>query len=263
MLDETFETLELSADDGVLFVTLDSPRSGNALTETAIFELLDLAIAVNDATDVRCLALTGAGDAFCVGVDLAELNGLAADAATSRRFASVLHDALVQLHQAELPVVVGVDGVAAGAGFSLAAAGDLVVMSEAARMEFAYDGIGLTGDGGITFLLPRLVGLRRAKEIVVRERPIGSEEAVDLGLATEAVPAARARDRFEAVAHEVAAGPVAAYGATFRLMDRSFDRSFEAQLAAETDAIAAALARDEYAEGYDAFMAGRSPTFRE
>lgn len=261
MDDVEFDTLATRRESGVLFVTIDSSSRGNSLTESAIFDLLELSVSVNEDETVRCLALTGSDGVFCAGVDLEELSGRPSDARTSRRFASVLHDALVQLQRSETPLIVGINGVAAGAGFSLAATGDLVLIDETSRMEFAYSRLGLTGDGGVTFLLPRLVGLRRAKEIVVRQDPIGPEEAVELGLATETVPEGRLSERLETVANEIAEGPVDAYGATFRLMNRSFDRSFEAQLAAETEVIAAALTRDEFAEGYDAFAEERPPEF--
>ena len=155
----------------------------------------------------------------------------------------------------------GVNGIAAGAGFSLAILGDIVLVSDAARFEYAYHRVGLTGDGGSTFLLPRMVGLRRAKEIVLRDDPISPERAVELGLATEVVPAAELEDRLAEEADRIAAGPTQAYGRMKRLLTESFDRDLAGQLAAETDAIARSTRTEDYERGFAAFFRGESADF--
>ena len=246
--------------DGVAHITLDGDDL-NALDRTMAEELLAAATTLTENDAVRCLALTGAGDAFSAGADLSQLDGSASDASTVRVLASTLHDAIVQFHQSGKPIVTGVDGVAAGAGFSLVLLGDVVLVSEDARLEYAYPRIGLTGDGGSTFFLPRLVGLRRAKEILLLDDPIGPERAVDLGIATETVPSDGFEKRLTKLTAEIAAGPTKAYGAARQLMTESFERSLPAQLAAETDAIARATRTDDYTRGHAAFNRGETPTF--
>lgn len=117
-----------------------------------------------------------------------------------------------------------VNGVAAGAGFSLALVGDIVLVSEDARFEYAYPRVGLTGDGGSTFFLPRLVGLRKAKEILLLGEPIDPDRAVELGIATETVPANDLDAHLNEVALQVADGPTEAFGATKRLLTESFEQ---------------------------------------
>lgn len=252
--------VDRTADD-VVHVTMDSPARFNSLTPTMAADLLAVAADLASAEDVRCITLTGNDEAFCAGADLGRFEGDESDGPRLRRLASTLHDAVLQLHQAETPLVVGVNGVAAGAGFSLALTGDVVVMSDDARLEFAYPRVGLTGDVGSTFLLPRLVGLRRAKEIALLDEPISADYAVSLGLVTESVPASEFEDRFHGMADRLAGGPTRAYGTTKRLLTESFERGLAEQMAAETDGIARATRTEDYERGYAAFFGKDDPDF--
>ncbi len=256
-----YDTLSVDRDDGIATVTFDSPARFNALTSAMTEELTHLAIALGDDPDVRAIVLTHDGESFCAGADLTAFEGDGSDAPDLRKIAGRLHEAVVQLHQAEVPIVGGVDGVAAGAGFSLAIMPDLLLLSSEARLEYAYPRIGLTGDGGTTFFLPRLVGLRRAKEILLLDEPIEPERAVELGLATEVAPAGEFDDRLDELAHQLAAGPTEALGRTKRLLTESFERSLEAQLSAETEEIAAASKTEDFARGHRAFFADGDPEF--
>lgn len=258
-----YENFHLDRDDetGIARVTIDSTGPMNTLHGAMVEELLDLATTLGEDPGVRCIVLSGTDGFFGAGADLSRLSGDASDAVTIRRWASLLHDAVVQLHQAETPLITGVDGVAAGAGFSLAVAGDLVLLSDAARLEYAYPRVGLTGDGSSTFFLPRLVGLRRAKEIVLLDEPIDPERAVELGLATEVVPAEEFDERLDELAREIASGPTKALGATLRLLTESFDRTLEGQMAAETETIAGAIKTEDYRRGYEAFFEKEAPEF--
>lgn len=256
----TYDQLDIEYDGDVANVTFESRSRMNALNPDLAEELFHAAVELGES-DARCITLTGSGDAYGAGADLGEFDGDESDAVDIREEASVLHDAIVQFHQAEVPVVGAVNGVAAGAGFSLAVFPDVVLVSDEATLDYAYPRIGLTGDGGSTFFLPRLVGLRKAKEIALLGEPIPPEEAVDLGLATEVVPAADLDDRLDEVAERLASGPTAAFGATKRLMTESFDRNLEGQLAAETEEIAEATKTEDYARGYEAFFGDGSPDF--
>jgi len=261
MFNSSYTKLSIGRTDGVARITLERSNALNALDQETTDELLSAAVELNEDDDVRCIALTGAEDAFSAGADLFQFDGDSSDAPAIRRLASTLHDAVVQLHQAEKPVVTAVNGVAAGAGFSLALVGDIVLVSEDARFEYAYPRVGLTGDGGSTFFLPRLVGLRKAKEILLLGEPIDPDRAVELGIATETVPANDLDARLNEVASQVADGPTEAFGATKRLLTESFERELPAQLAAETDAIAQATHTEDYRRGHAAFLSRDDPEF--
>lgn len=256
-----YERLRVERNDGVARVTVQGTNSLNALDQGTADDLLAAATDLGEDESVRCIAVTGEGDAFGAGADLGQFDGDQSDAPEIRRLASRLHDAIVAFHQAEKPVVTGVAGVAAGAAFGLALVGDLVLVSEDATLDFAYPRVGFTGDGGSTFYLPRLVGLRTAKEIVLLDRALSAEEAVDLGIATEAVPPGELDDRLDELAADLAAGPTKAYGETMRLMTESFERSLPEQLAAETDAMARATHTEDYSRGHEAFFEKEDPDF--
>ncbi|MFB6130179.1 MAG: enoyl-CoA hydratase/isomerase family protein [Salinigranum sp.] len=258
---DEYDNLDLEYDGAVARVTLSSTSRFNSLNPLMVEELLDAVTAATAADGVRCLVLTAAGDAFCAGADLSALAGDATDRPRLRRLAGVLHDAVSHLYRAPVPVLVGVDGTAAGAGFGLSLCGDLVIAGENARFEYVYPRVGLTGDGGATWLLPRVVGLRRAREIALLDEPIGPEEALELGLVTEVADGGSFEARLSELAAEVASGPTRAYGATRQLFAESFDRGLEAQLAAEAEALAAATTTEDYERGYDAFFGGGDPEF--
>ena len=255
------DTLTIERKGGVATVTLDNPEGRNAFDTGTADELIEAATTLGTDPDVRCIVLTHTGEYFGTGADLTQLSGDASDEPDIRQLAGRLHEAVIQFHQAPTPVVGGIDGVAAGAGFGLALLPDLLLVSEDARLEFAYPRIGLTGDGGSTFFLPRLVGLRAAKEIALLDEPIDAERAVELGLANEVVPADEFDERLDELASDVASGPTTALGSTARLLTESFDRSIESQLAAETDTIGQATATEDYERGFTAFFGDEDPEF--
>ncbi|MFB6267912.1 MAG: enoyl-CoA hydratase/isomerase family protein [Halodesulfurarchaeum sp.] len=257
----TYDNFRLERDGAVAVLTIDSESRLNALNPEMGTELLELTSAVPYEDEVRAVVLTAHGDAFGAGADLSRLSGDERDSPVLRKLASQLHDAVSHLHRAPVPVLTGVNGIAAGGGFSLALVGDIVLVSDEARLEFAYPRLGLTGDGGSTFALPRLVGLRRAKEIALRDEPIDPERAVELGLATEVVPDDELHDRVREEARRLASGPTWALGRTRRLLAESFSRDLESQLAAETEAIAGAAETEDFARGYAAFFGEDDPEF--
>jgi 2-(1,2-epoxy-1,2-dihydrophenyl)acetyl-CoA isomerase len=255
------DLLTIERADGIATVRFDNPEGRNALDIEGATELVDAATALGSDPDVRCIVLTHTGQFYGTGADLTQLDGDASDETDIRQLAGRLHEAIVQFHQAPKPVLGGIDGVAAGAGFGLALVPDLLVVSENARLEFAYPRIGLTGDGGSTFFLPRLVGLRAAKEIVLLDEPISAERAVELGLATEAVAGDEFAECLDELATQLAEGPTVALGEASRLVTESFDRGIEAQLAAETDTIGQATRTDDYKRGHAAFFGDEEPDF--
>ena len=261
MSEYEYDNLRVTHDDGVATVTLDSTAGRNALHLDMTDEMVDAAATLGEDPDTRCIVLTHDGDFYGAGADLSQFDADESDAPGLRQLAGRLHEALIQFHQAEVPVLGAVDGIAAGAGFSLAIFPDIVLLSDEARLEYAYPRIGLIGDGGSTFFLPRLVGLRAAREIALLDEPVTPERAVELGLATEVVPTADFDDRVDELAGQLASGPTHAFGTTKRLMTESFDRSLESQLAAETEAMAEATHTEDYSRGLSAFFGKDDPDF--
>lgn len=261
-MNDDYENLRVRDEDGVRHVVIDSTSKMNALNRQMIDELTDLFVQLEDDRP-RCLVLTGSDGVFCAGGDVLDLGS--ADAATPaqgfRKGAAVLHDAMLHLHQAEVPLVTGVNGPAVGAGFSLAIAGDYTVASEDAYLQYGYPKIGLTGDGGSTFYLPRTVGRREAKRLVLLNEKVDAGAAAERGLVTETVPEDEFDDRLDEVVSEIAEGPTVALGRTMRLLDESYANDMPTQLANETQAMADCAKTDDHLEGITAFAQKRDPGF--
>ncbi|MFB6205326.1 MAG: enoyl-CoA hydratase/isomerase family protein [Haloglomus sp.] len=260
--DYDYENLRVTDEDSVRRVVIDSTSKMNTMNRAMIDELTDLFVQLEDDRP-RCLVLTGSDGVFCGGGDVLDLGNT--DAATPargfRQGAAVLHDAMLHLHQAEVPVVTGVNGPAVGAGFSLALAGDYTLASDDAYFQYGYPKIGLTGDGGSTFYLPRTVGRREAKRLVLLNEQVDAADATERGLATEVVSEDEFDDRLDEVAGEIAAGPTVALGRTMRLLDESHARDMPSQLAQETQAMADCAKTDDHIEGITAFAEKREPEF--
>jgi 2-(1,2-epoxy-1,2-dihydrophenyl)acetyl-CoA isomerase len=256
-----YETIVLDREGAVARIAFDRPEAHNSLNERMVDELVEAAHDAVSDDDDRCIALTGNGPVFNTGADLTALSGDGSDESRLRTLAGGLHEFVGQLVRAPKPVVTGVNGVAAGGGLGPAICGDVVLVAESARFEFAYPRIGLSADGGSTYFLPRLVGLRRAQELVFRDEPVGAGEAVDVGLATEAVPDDDLDDRLRDEADRLAEGPTTAYGETKRLLARSFDNGLEAQLADEGEVIAELTNTEDFSRGHAAFAGDDDPEF--
>ena len=254
--------VDVERDGGVATVTMTRLDHYNSISLDMATDLSDITAGLVEDDDVRCLVLTGTENVFNTGADLTTLEGDPSDSHRLRRLATRVHETIQHLTNAPKPVVTGVNGVAAGVGFGLALSGDLVLVHEDARFEYAYPAIGLSGDGGVTHALPRLVGLRKALEITLQNEPISAEDSVDSGLATEVVPDDEFDDRLATVASDLAAGPTRAHAATKRLLRGSYSRDLGTQLTAEVSALADLAATDDYVYGYEAFFGDGEPTFR-
>ncbi|WP_158056302.1 enoyl-CoA hydratase/isomerase family protein [Halorussus halophilus] len=253
-----FDNVSVERTDGVARISIERPATHNSLDRQTAADLQAAVERVVDDRAVRCVVLTGTESVFCTGADLSVLdgdsNGDSDDPRRLREIATRLHATVAHLATARKPVVAGVNGVAAGGGLGLALCADVVLASENARFEFAYPKLGLSGDGGSTYFLPRLVGLRKAQEIALLDEPIPADEAVEIGLATEVGPSGEFEDRLAELATRLADGPTRAYGATKRLLSKSYGRNLSAQLAAETDAITQLARTGDYERGLAAFF---------
>jgi 2-(1,2-epoxy-1,2-dihydrophenyl)acetyl-CoA isomerase len=258
----TDDNVVVDREGGVGTITLDRPESNNSMDAPTAEALRAAAADLASDADVRCIVLTGSGATFNTGADLSVLDADAGDEPTIRTIANRLHEFVSQLVRADKPVVCGVNGVVAGGGIGPSLCGDIVLAAESARWEFAYPRIGLSADGGSSYFLPRLVGLRTAQEIAFRDEPVGAAEATDIGLATEVVPDDEFDDRLWTEAERLANGPTRAYAETRELLRTSFDHGLDEHLAEEGERIAKLTRTDDFAEGLDAFFAKGEPDFQ-
>ncbi|MBX9700719.1 MAG: enoyl-CoA hydratase/isomerase family protein [Acetobacteraceae bacterium] len=261
----TYSNLRFELAEGVARITIDRPAQFNALNLAVMEELLDVANRCSTDPAVRCVLLTGAGDrAFCAGGDVA---GFAAAMASGemglliQRMTTALHAAISRFARMDAPLLAAVNGVAAGAGLSLAAACDLVIAADTARFTSAYTRIGLTPDGSSTTFLTRLIGPRRAMELHMTDRVLTAEEALDWGLVNRVVPAAALMAEAGALAATLAAGPTRAYGGVKRLIQTGLTETLETQMERESRSILAMSRSADGIEGVTAFVAKRKPRF--
>jgi 2-(1,2-epoxy-1,2-dihydrophenyl)acetyl-CoA isomerase len=256
------EHVLFDAADGIATVTLNRPAQFNALNLAMARELHEVAIACGEDSSIRVVVLTGAGKAFFAGGDLGSFAEAGDDrGALIRHMTSHFHAAISRFNSIDAPVIAAVNGVAAGAGFSMMLACDLVVATRSAKFTMAYTKAGLSPDGGSSYFLARIVGLRRAQELVLTNRTLTAEQALDWGLITRVVDDAEFTDSVSVLAKELATGPTRSYGAAKRLIRRGLDESLETQMEIETGEIAAASLRRDGREGVDAFMNKRPAVF--
>lgn len=217
--------------------------------------------ALHAAAGTRAVLLTARGDAFGVGGDIRPM--LAADdvRAAIHELASIAHEGFAGLMALPVPVVARVHGVAAGMAFSLILASDVVLASRAASFTTAYARIGITPDGGMSWTLPRLVGPRRATELLMSGRLVGAAEAQRLGLVTEVVEPDALDAAVDAWLERLVVAPTAALGRTKQLLLRSWDRDLHEHLGAEAEAVADLVSSPTGEEGISAFLQRRPPEF--
>lgn len=231
--------------DGIATITLNRPEQGNAIDLALAQALVSAAIRCETDAAIRCVVLTGRGRLFCAGGDLALFRdaGDRIDAVLSE-LAGTLHMALIRFARMTKPFVVLVNGPAAGAGMSLAIGGDIVIAAQAAHFRPAYGSLALSPDGGMSWLLPRLVGMRQAQEILLLDRRIPADEAAGMGLVTRIVPAEALVAEGGRIAAQLASSAAAA-GHVRRLLHQALQTNFPDQLAAEEAAIVCAGAAPE------------------
>lgn len=223
-------------DGDVHVVTLARPERRNTIDH----EFSDaLYAAVTAAGDARAILLLADGEHFCVGGDIADFAATQDTGAFLHGLATALHRAVLALADGPVPVVAGVQGWAAGAGFSLVLGADLVVAGESTRLRPAYPGIGLSPDGGMSWLLPRAVGRARALRLLLTDEVLTAAQAAELGLVAEVVPDVQVAARAAALAAAVAAVPGDAARATRRLVADGLTHALAEHLAAEADSIGA------------------------
>ncbi|MBA3795816.1 MAG: enoyl-CoA hydratase/isomerase family protein [Chloroflexi bacterium] len=247
--------------DAVLTITLDRPDALNAFDRAMKDELLAALKAADRDRAVRVLIITGAGRAFSAGQDLKERQDPGeADLITELR--TRYNPLILAMRRLEKPILAAVNGVAAGAGCSLALACDLVIASEQARFIQAFSRVGLVPDSGSTWFLPRLMGYARAAEMTFLGEPMDAATAERLGLVNRVVPGDRLMDEARALAERLAGAAPLALALTKRALNRAMGADLASQLDYEAQLQAVAGASADYAEGVAAFVGKRPPTFK-
>lgn len=254
--------VRIDQDFGVATITLSSPATGNALGVEMAEALLGAVEQVAGDRTVRCVLLTAEGRFFCVGGDVKSISAAGDDVgALLDRITTPLHVTINLLLQMEKPLVVAVNGPVAGGGLGIAAVGDIVLASEAAHFSMAYAGIGFSPDAGASWLLTRLIGLRRAQELAFTNRRLTSVEAAAMGLITRSVAPDDLIHQARGEAERLAKGPVGAFAATRRLLLCASGNSPEDQMALEAQSVRAQASGPEGREGVASFLGKRPAVF--
>ncbi|MEE8470369.1 MAG: enoyl-CoA hydratase/isomerase family protein [Dehalococcoidia bacterium] len=256
------ETVELTKDGQIAVLTLSRPEAYNAIDLDTAEHLANCLMSLSVDNSVRGVVLTGKGKAFCAGGDLKWMLGFPqGPSAAVHTLAAHAHQAVLEIRRMKKPVIAAVNGVAAGAGFSVALACDFRVMARSAVLQLAYPSAGLCVDGGGTFMLPRIVGLARALEITAYDRPISSEQALSWGLATKVVEDGHALEEALNMARDLAERSLSSFGWSKQLLTDSFNTSFETHLEREREGIRSCAAHADGQEGISAFIEKRKPVF--
>ncbi|TDK89239.1 enoyl-CoA hydratase [Mycobacterium paragordonae] len=256
-----YETLDFAQDGPVTRIALNRPDAANSINDVLARELMDAASRC-DVAETKVVLLTGKGRFFCAGGDL---QAMARSPLGAGRFvkglADDLHRAISTFARMDAVLIVAVNGAAAGAGFSLALIGDLVVAAESASFTMAYTKAGLSPDGSSSYYLPRLVGVRRAQELMLTNRRLSAADAAQWGLVTEVVPDDTLAERAEALTVQMSTAAGLSSSSVRKLLLMSFSNGLEEQMEIEGRMIAACAGSPDGQEGIDAFLNKRRPEF--
>ena len=250
--------------DGIATITLNRPDAMNSLNVAAKLALRDAVTAAAEDPAVRCVVLTGSGRAFCVGQDLKEHIQILQSRSSDELFTTVpehYNPIVTALATMPKPVIAAVNGVAAGAGASLAFACDFRILADTAGFNTAFTGIALSCDTGSSWTLPRLVGRAKALELLYFPRTVDAAESQTLGLATKVVPGAELQREVTELARRLADGPTVAFGAVRRSVAFSAGHDFESSLAFEGTMMALTGASQDHQQAVASFVAKEKPSF--
>ncbi len=259
---DKWEHFDFEVADGVATVTLNRPDKLNALTFDVYADLRDLLAELPHRGDVRVVVLTGRGRGFCSGGDVEEIIGELQKMAPAQllEFTRMTGAVVKALRECPLPVIASVNGIAAGAGSVIALASDFRLLAESASFAFLFTKVGLAGaDMGSAYLLPRLIGLGRATELLILGDKVDAAHADRIGLATRVVPDAELPDATAALAKRLADGPALAYSTTKVLLTRELDMDLGSSIELEAMTQALLMKSDDHGEFYAAWSAGRRP----
>ena len=262
---ENWQNFDFTLDDGVATLTFSRPDKLNALTFDVYADLRDLLGELPHRGDARVLVLTGEGRGFCSGGDVEEIIGELQQMSAGELldFTRMSGSVVKAMRDCPLPIVASVNGVAAGAGSVLALASDFRIMAQSAKFSFLFTRVGLAGaDMGAAYLLPRLIGLGRATELLVLGEEVSADRALEIGLATRVVDAHSLATAAGDLARKLADGPALAYATTKILLTRESDLGLHDAIEMEALAQALLMKSEDFAEFYAAWSEGREPAWR-
>lgn len=260
----TDDPVQLRISDDVATVTLNRPEVRNALSRKIADALVDCFETIAES-NARCVVLEGKGPAFCAGGDIEEMVEAAASdeppANRSEVVATVINDAIRAVHRCRLPVIAKIDGPVFGAGSGLALACDVLLASPNAKIGFGFRQVGLATDSGVSYFLPRLVGLNKAKELVFTGQLLDADEARKLEIFTRVFEEDSFDEGVGNIVSTIASGPTVALTQSKQLLDRGIESTFEQALDREATAQGIAFTTADHREGARAFSEHRSPEF--
>ncbi|NIB39815.1 enoyl-CoA hydratase [Pseudomaricurvus alkylphenolicus] len=255
----TYQHLSLEIDQQVAHITIKRV----AMHLPFMKELLEIAMECDKNDDIRAVLISSDQKLFSAGGDLAYFAESGTDiGAAIKELTVYLHSAISLFNRMDKPTICVVQGAAAGAGMSFAVQCDFVIASEKASFSGAYTAAGLSPDGSSSYFLPRLIGERRAKEMLITNRKVGAQEALEWGLVNQVVEAGTELEAGKKLAQQLAAGPSKAFGSVKQLIQRSSTESLESQMALEAEMIASNAGGEDGQEGINAFLEKRRAEFK-
>ena len=258
------ETINFKIEDNIAFIELNRPKHYNSLNQTMAEDLFQVSLECDDNPNIRSVLMSGAGeDAFCAGGDVNSFYKYGEKTSSHlKEVTTILHGAISRLSRMNAPLIVAVNGVAAGAGFSFVGFADMAIASSNATFVSAYSKIGLTPDGSSTYFLPRIIGARRYTELVLTNRVLSANEALDWGLINKIVDFKDLKDEAHNLAKKLAEGPSLAFGKLKNLVHNSFLDSLEGQMEYEARMIAESAKTKDGMNGIEAFVNKKSVSFK-
>ena len=257
-----FEAIIFEKKGPIAVITLNRPKAANGLNSLLASELADAAKLCDNDSSIRAVILTGNGRFFCAGGDIKEMASAGDDVGKAiKGLADNLHVAISVFSRMDAPLIVAVNGMAAGAGFSLAITGDIVLSSDEAKYTMAYTKAGLSPDGSSSYYLPRIVGMRRAQDLMLTNRMLSAEEAMEWGLVTRIVSSDQLMEEALKIANDLAEGSLGSHAAVKKLLLSSFNNTLETQMELEGREISRRAMSPDGREGITAFTEKRAPKF--
>ena len=258
------ETINFKIENEIAYIELNRPKQYNSMNQTMANDLFKVSLECDDNPKIRSVLMTGSGeDAFCAGGDVNSFYKFGNKTSSHlKEVTTTLHGAISRLSRMNAPLIVAVNGVAAGAGFSFVGFADIAIASTNATFVSAYSKIGLTPDGSSTYFLPRIIGTRRYTELILTNRVLSANEALDWGLINKVVDFKDLKDEANNLAKKLASGPTLAFGKLKNLVNNSFLDSLEGQMEYEARMISDSAKTKDGMNGIDAFVNKKQVLFR-